>query len=800
MGPYSLMVITMCRVFSFLVSAVKSSSFAGESVFVYLDENGFKSVLISNLKALVASTKKAPTLFTLWNFYLKLKPVSHTFLSLVFSHVLSLTIDPADKEFYMEAFDVMFRTLHIFPRESDDILSTKISAFMRAFCVFKDGCLFHFEILKDFFLCIDNCDVNYPKIYRIMSQQSNEFLNIFGKLCKLYPDQDIFVIIPTRLHLLISNLSCFGEPLLYGLSGGLRLKKLSLKMLDLSLDNLLPKYVEEHIDNFLYEIISRVLNCTQEPELYEQATGILEKLKDGNRKYLKEYKTCCNNQPSESMTFIRPICRDDYVFRIDALLDSAIQLLRGKYVYGYFVDSDVVKIDVVSFKDVRPRHVNDEMVLKNAFVLIHGFIYSSLGWESSELENILNKTSMHLMEIAEKGFYVDGSDCGLTTIDSVRFSHALRIKSVSVNKIVLIKQRLYDSVIALFSCADLPFGESAYDLLKLIYLEVCVYKVVERYKLKGIKSKGHFDYSLFIDALIECFGMSEKTSKWSSSLLIYMYSRMMEICGTRDMIARTYFFQDIMSKFISLCYFRDLRRRRAGIGGLMALLKNIDIGAKCLVKHRCSIFNALFFYTGNGHNPDMGAVRDILFFILRKTFSLHNHDFQKENACTDWEGEEEAGGMKNISGTGDVEQKIKSLKDMWYGFKTKVPDLVYQLVLGLRDISPETKQLSQACLEYLAELRGSDVTELIAPYKNVILRKIIFHTVFQKDAAVMITLLDSVTYILSLRPPLLDMDVNLYQLADLIIKAFDKDFLWIRELVGEDPRLMCAISSFCLPC
>ncbi|EJW01720.1 hypothetical protein EDEG_00386 [Edhazardia aedis USNM 41457] len=264
--------------------------------------------------------------------------------------------------------------------------------------------------------------------------------------------------------------------------------------------------------------------------------------------------------------------------------------------------------------------VKDELKY-DAFRFLCAFLFNTLGWEKYNNEGIIDKVSMYLMDLQKNGIYILNRP-EMTAMNTVKFSHFTRIKNMSKSQVVQSKQYVYDAVLTCLYASKTSFSKEVFKLFELIYLEVVVYRVVERFKLIQFRSKFYFDYSAFTDPLLESFA----DLKIGEDMLEYIYKKFLEICCTKEIIYETFFFQDLIGRLISFLFNKNIKKRMAGFNGIYYMVKKIDLGQKFILYFRCSIIHALFYYISNGPVQKFDDIQDLINYILRKTYTASLKD------------------------------------------------------------------------------------------------------------------------------------------------------------------------------
>lgn len=727
-------------------------------IFVYLEEPNFLAIVTTNTNFLLQCTKKNSSLFLVWKFYLGIKSVLTLFYAPLIDELLSVPFDTENELFFTQAYEVVFKALQIFPKEADSILAQRIEIILQNLMDETDTYFYKYQILFSFFSLIDNCEISYPAIYRTLSTKVDGIVKALAKHHKTHPHKkiitEVLLIIPKKFLFIISQLKLFVGPLLLGLDDD-NLKMHALNLLHLCIDNLQSEFLDENTDGKMREIFYQVLQLTKDDRYADCALGIIYKYK-GDKK-LGEYKVPHDKSLTSQDVLI---CNESFTLNVEPLLYRCFDILRGKHIHQTKNNMTLQNPHIYDFNrtifDMAGSEEHRDFLRNAAFKVVSSYIHKTIGWSHFKDDCVVQKTTRFIKEMIESGFYVNDSFDILTGIDKTNYLHIMRLTNLSLNDLLHLKKNIYDAVLSIFHSTQYSCAKEAFKLLESLYFTVLLYKVIERFKLENVAAKIHFDYLSFIEPLLECFS-NDTLRVVSEGLLRMIYDRLFELCGSKIIIAKVNLYNELLSKLIVYAYYTDYYKRKSSLNGILFIIRSIDCGVEFVHSFRCHIFKALYFMLRDPSQREIQQVKEILNLLILKTYNLANHDFNGEN-ITEPSKEEMADETNKTS-----------------GFECSNPDIVYQLLLGLHNFSTSARKISQSMLEYLAELRGLDVTELILPYRRIIINEIKHWSLDQKKQSSRFNyFLEKLSYILMLRPPLVNVHDDLLTLVNLILSKHER--------------------------
>lgn len=206
-----------------------------------------------------------------------------------------------------------------------------------------------------------------------------------------------------------------------------------------------------------------------------------------------------------------------------------------------------------------------------------------------------------------------------------------------------------------------------------------------------------------------------------------------------------------IKKYIQLCYCFDERKRRAGYVGLLHLLKHRDLEG--IESYQSKILRALFTCVERNKFIVKDEVQSSVFVVLRK--SLH-----------------------------DVYHETEVI-----------------FVNNLANSNGDIRDISQAALEYLCEIRGITASELLAAHKDMILR----NTLELQQKSNISGILENLSFVFLFRPPIIDLDKNFYEFINFVLRMITRPelqqsilrfFSAICTIVSEKTHLYQIINVF----
>lgn len=185
-------------------------------------------------------------------------------------------------------------------------------------------------------------------------------------------------------------------------------------------------------------------------------------------------------------------------------------------------------------------------------------------------------------------------------------------------------------------------------------------------------------------------------------------------------IQKDYPFNLFLKKYMQLCYYCNEKKRKAGFVGLMHLLRHKDLNG--IEKYQSKIIKALFTCVEKSKFAVKDEVQNSVLLVLRKSLQ----DIHRETEIT--------------------------------------------LIHGLANVNGSIREISQAALEYLCELRGMTVADLLSSYKELILK----NTLGLQYKANINGILENLSYVFLFRPPIIDLDENFYAFMNFVTRIMNR--------------------------
>ncbi|EPR79717.1 PIK-related kinase [Spraguea lophii 42_110] len=288
---------------------------------------------------------------------------------------------------------------------------------------------------------------------------------------------------------------------------------------------------------------------------------------------------------------------------------------------------------------------------------------------------------------------------------------------LNINNCTLLqKQLFYDSIISLLKANNNK------------YIDVETKENLNKYimilytKLADMILNQEKVYSFLYDTLAEILIVSEKQS-------LSLYKAIFE--HFNDNSKSELFFGNIFKICIGFAYCGYDPNKKICVRGIRVLLK-MNLGNHFYEQNKNRILKCLFFYLENTSFPENNMVRDVIFTLLRKTYNQEHYKIDK------------------------------------------------MFVEGLSSSNENLRQLCQSILEFVSELRGIHVVDLLQEQKELLENNIAYPRLGYASLEELEGMIDCITYLLEFKPYVFPIEevVNRYvQYITQIIKREQTDLL-----------------------
>ncbi|KNC98645.1 histone acetyltransferase TRA1 [Spizellomyces punctatus DAOM BR117] len=727
------------------------------STFTLIEPPVFQDVFSSQIDFIFEQILKNISVLALPQYFLASTIVSPTFAGLMLRFLVDRLeklgdSDPLYASVMLRLFKLLFMSVTLFPEKNEAVLRPQIGNIimtsMKLSTKAKES-LNYFLLLRALFRSIGGgrFEMLYQEVLPLL-QVLLEGLN--GLLATAHQPhlRELFVelclTVPVRLSVLLPYLSYLMKPLVLALEAGPELVSQGLRTLELCVDNLTQDFLEPIMRPVLKDLMA-ALRKHLKPLPYNQthshaAVRILGKLGGRNRRYVKDPVDLLHiiNREKQLEVSLPFHGAEPSTIALDNILDLSGRILDDSGSSLHFKEQAFIFA-----KACLPLLLDVDDGTDDYAQRLHGLAQQFLGRVKQEekpgsvdMEGV-KQSEVEKAEAANEDVH-PFIDPPLITGDK-RESH---------------EKAVTRAIAAIFiASTEGALREQAWPLVEHLcrhFAMLSIAETVEAQKAtkpdnaKGLLATGRSSsVNGFLEAVVEVITSESQDRRHLAEKAIQLfYDTCVVVLGGKEAADELPVMHTIASRFCSCCYQQEWFHRTGGCLGIAIFSSQLHMGTKWMLSHQLEFVKALL-YVLKDRSPDMamGSVED-----ATQTLS---HVLK---VCNRPEGEE---------GTSLRQAKFHSLISL--------------LISELSDSSGAVRETIQSALQLLADLTGSEVTELLSPVKQTLLQRIFAKPLRALPFAMQIGHIDAITYCLSLRPPLLVFGDELMRLIQEALALADAE-------------------------
>jgi transformation/transcription domain-associated protein len=559
------------------------------------------------------------------------------------------------------------------------------------------------------------------------SAQSDTMRDLFVELC---------LTVPVRLSVLLPYLTYIMRPLVLGLRGSPDLVTQGLRTFELCIDNLTHDFLEPILNPYITDLMEGLWRHLK-PEPYNRqhshmAARILGKLGGYNRRLLKEAT------PVDAVLELPGLkCRLDFTtaFGEDAMNDESS---------GVVVFDEALGVVCKVLKDARADCVHHEQ----AFEFVKGCLPLLLDVETggSGLAGVVaGKVEVFLETRGGNGMDVDEEN-----------AHPFPDPPPAPFKqLEAYGRTLKDVVYALFCANVIPalkdeaaaYIDGVVRHFVLVAVAMHIEAGHEKEKPVVVKGKSSLDVILsatgsrldgFVDGVVEAMSSGNgEMQRIAEGCMRGFYDACVLVFKDKEIVHEMRVWKTFASKFASYCYHIEWAKKIGGCSGISLFTSKIEMGRGWIMEYEVEFVKALLFVLKDScsdtRNVDVDMATSTLFTVLR------------------------------ICNTGGEANKVR------------FTSLMSLLISELSNSNSVVRSTIQKSFTMLAEITGSEVTELLAPVRERLSSPIFAKPLRALPFAMQIGHIDAITYCLGLRPQLLDFSEELLRLLHEALALADAE-------------------------
>ncbi|ORX76848.1 FAT-domain-containing protein [Anaeromyces robustus] len=721
------------------------------ALFITIEPYAFQEVLSSQMSFFYKQILINPNLVIISQAFLAKQIISPNFASILLNFLMEKLEElKEDNELncfvLIRLFKFLFMSISLFPSTNENILKPHLKTLILKSLEFSSKAhnpLNYFTLLRSLFRSIGGgkFDQLYQEVFPLLCILLESLNSLLANTHKQHMKElfvELCLTVPVRLSVLIPYLSYLMKPLVIALKAGPELVSQGLRTLELCIDNLTQEFLDPIMNpviNDLMDALWKHLRPHPYNTIHSHTTlRILGKLGGRNRRMLRV--------PSEL----------NYYKHDNALIDIGLSSNLENMVHMFDLEPCLFVIERLIDKNLTPNSIfyKEQMYqfIKSCIPLLF-----NIETGSSELSSLINKY-INSKENFTNIQVIEEEDYELL-VDRVREKTKVQIEP----SYMAVKKVLY----CLYSLAS----QKGFEDKEVIELckNMCIhFSILHVEEIMLARSKFNIQYTkissldvkfspfstqidAFVDAIVDVIASEEKEKRIvGEKAIILFYDTCKSLLGNnKDILEHLPVFHKFSMRFCLYCFKQEWYYKNGGCFGISLLCSKIDLGTKWMLDHELEFVKSLL-YVLKDTSPEMSSnnIED-----ATKTLS---HVLKVCNRDND-EGQDRQGQFKN---------------------------LILLLVSELPNSNSEVRKTVQWSLQLLADLTGNEVTDLLLPVKENLLKPIFAKPLRTLPFSMQIGHIDAVTYCLSLRPPLLQINEDLTRLiteAQALADAEDQSLI-----------------------
>ncbi|KAI9139518.1 hypothetical protein BKA69DRAFT_1040037 [Paraphysoderma sedebokerense] len=311
------------------------------------------------------------------------------------------------------------------------------------------------------------------------------------------------------------------------------------------------------------------------------------------------------------------------------------------------------------------------------------------------------------------------------------------------------------------ACINEELEDEAKALVEMLVKHFALLKVAESIQARRIQAAQgqgkqipslYFDQTrqnlstnTFVDTLVSAMtSENPRLRKVAESALQQFYDNCIILMGgNQSYISQLPVFHAFASRFCACCYKEEWYRKSGGCLGISILSSELDLGKSWMLEHELDFVKSLL-YILKDQSPELatGNVEDA---------------------------------TRTLSHVLKVCNRPEDIGDESSDRHSKFNSLIGLLISELSNSNSVVRETIQSSFQLLADLTGSEVTELLMPVRERLLAPIFAKPLRALPFAMQIGHIDAITYCLSLRPPLLTFNDELVRLLHEALALADAE-------------------------
>lgn len=774
------------------------------AIFAVLEPATFLEIVTSQVGFLLEQMVANPTILGLPHYFLLNAAISPIFVGVLLRFLMD-RIDllgsgdsptsATQAQVMLRLFKLIFMAVTVFPEKNEVVLQPHMSSIIRSSLKLSAKAKEpsnYFLLLRSMFRSIGGgrFELLYKEVLPLLPELLQSLNNLLSNAYKQQMRElfvELCLTVPVRLSALLPYLNFLMKPLVLALQSGPELVSQGLRTLELCIDNLTHDFLDPIVSPVIGDLMAALWRHLR-PLPYNQTHShttmrILGKLGGRNRRILKDpptlnVKSTLDSHVDAALRLVLSERTGDIsteqLLQVSDALDLVGRIMTNQVTgkdkaphMNYYKEQGFLFLQACLplVMDVESEPELAQIVKQSAAVIESaktapapaetapgspkGTMGDALGDADAVMDDGLEAPTAAVLSVIDELAQAESSDT-----DKVRYQVPNKSRRDAHDRTVS------QVVVALFAAACVPeLEERAWSValnvckhfLLLHIPEFAVQKAGLKAATKPTISSLEVSNSVFasrIDAFVEGIvdvmtSESSEMRKKGGEALLYLHETCMNILGSReDSVEQLPVFHSLALRFCSYCFKQEWYRKNGGCNGISMFCSNLKMGTKWMVDHQLEFTKALLY-------------------VLKDTSSEMSTSNVEEARRT----------LSHVLKVCNQQEDNDDVQDR----QNKVNNLIHLLVQELPNTNSAVRETIQESLQLLADLTGTEVTELLMPVRERLLGPIFAKPLRALPVPMQIGHIDAITYCLSLRPPLMQFNEELLRLMHEALALADAE-------------------------
>lgn len=731
-------------------------------IFTLLEPTIFHDVIASNMDFLIERTKENIALVSIPQYFLAISGISRGFAGVLARHLMDRfeeigSGDAIAGAVVLRLFKLLFLAVSVYPEENESVLQPYLAdIIMNCFRHYPKAVTpaNYFLLLRSLFRSIGGgrFDSLYKEVLPLLQTILDELTHLSPSAADLSM-RDMYVELclttPVRLSNLLPFLSYLMKPVLIALQSGVDLINQGLRTFELCIDNLTPDFLEPILAPVFTDVLGALWRMLKPPpanQLHSHtAVRLLGKLGGKSRRFLTTPPSYAHRKSVGTglvlefrfdippMRTIRVPC--DAIARVAMItLNSPSRDLSARQQALAFLKRSVAGI----LGNFGISEALDSLVGRLAQL------------QAMPSANVAQMSKSEEELLSEGRAMARGLDIHRLVESNAEQSHG-EVMTDEVSK-----QLLCEITCALFDAyVQTDLREEVSDLLVRLYrlfVTLFMLRIDQQQNNEPLaRILACLDFDVLSDIMMEYTTVqNEAQAALAWEVVRVVYDQYCICIPDREVQFEHKVFFLVADKSISAC-FRTNTYQRVAACRTISRLCDLDLSLRYYWHHEIRLIRGVLYVMKSLPAGASAKYSEELTGVVFKVLRLANHRL-------------------------DSKEESQMQTDGFLAQRRQYFDQVMlALVTELSNPNGVVRDAVKASFQLLSDIQGCEVTDLLTPLKSRVYGPIFSKPLRALPLNVQVGYIDAITYCLSLRPPLLELDDQLLRLVNEAVTVIESE-------------------------